>query len=229
MASPLESYDRAFGWFYSAPSYADALAPAVGAFFIWKFDFIGVFIFSLILQLLTAIFCFTQLGRQQIKPLNRYFNFQKFSQNYQVAIQKLTTNLTLPFILISFSILFVEGFYHAFFLLFLKNILGWSQNLVLFFGAPSSLLFLPVSLFVINLMAKQKSERNIFQGGLIYSAFSIFLGILLPFLNFLNVLFIELGRGFGGLMTGSGRSGLVRQRLKETPEEAGAIDTFFLL
>ncbi len=50
MGSKLENPDRAFGWFYTAPSYADALAPAVGALIIWRFDFIGVFVLSLILQ-----------------------------------------------------------------------------------------------------------------------------------------------------------------------------------
>jgi len=34
ISSPLENYDRAFGWFYSAPFYADALAPVLGALFI---------------------------------------------------------------------------------------------------------------------------------------------------------------------------------------------------
>ncbi|MDP2363757.1 MAG: MFS transporter, partial [Ignavibacteria bacterium] len=43
MGYPLENSDRSFGWFYSAPFYADAIAPAIGAFFIWKFGFVGVF------------------------------------------------------------------------------------------------------------------------------------------------------------------------------------------
>ncbi|RLC35166.1 MAG: hypothetical protein DRZ76_00965, partial [Candidatus Nealsonbacteria bacterium] len=42
MGSSLEKPDRAFGWFYSAPFYAAAVAPAIGAFFIWQFDFAGV-------------------------------------------------------------------------------------------------------------------------------------------------------------------------------------------
>ena len=33
ISSPIESYDRAFGWFYSAPFYAEAMAPAVGGSF----------------------------------------------------------------------------------------------------------------------------------------------------------------------------------------------------
>jgi MFS family permease len=100
MNSPLESYDRAFGWFYTAPFYAEALAPAVGALFIWKFNFIGVFIFSLAIQIFTAIFCFTQLKREVIRPLDKFFNFQKFQKNYQKVFQKIKAPNILPLILI---------------------------------------------------------------------------------------------------------------------------------
>ena len=31
ISSRLENYDRAFGWFYTAPFYAEAIAPAIGA------------------------------------------------------------------------------------------------------------------------------------------------------------------------------------------------------
>ena len=123
ISSPLENYDRAFGWFYSAPFYADATAPAVGALFIWKFNFIGVFIFSLILQIFTAIFCFIQLKKQGIKPLNKFFNFQRFKENYQKIFQKIKRRDVLSPISISFSVLLVSGFYQAFLVLFLKDLL----------------------------------------------------------------------------------------------------------
>ena len=42
MGFSLKQPDRAFGWFYSAPFYAAALAPAFGALLIWQFDFTGV-------------------------------------------------------------------------------------------------------------------------------------------------------------------------------------------
>jgi MFS family permease len=232
IGSKLENYDRAFGWFYTAPFYAEAIAPAVGALFIWKFNFLGVFIFSLILQIFTAIFCFTQLKKQEIKPLNKFFNFQGFQQNYQKVLQKIKRPASgypdaLPSILISFSVLLLAGFYFAFFVLCLKDSLGWSQNLILVFISVSSFLFLPISIFLINQLGKWESQKSIFQGGLISGVFSILFGALIPALNFLITLLITLGRSAGSLICNSGRSGLLSQKLKENPEETGAIDTIF--
>jgi len=48
--------DESFAWFYSAPIYVEALAPAVGAFLIWRFSFVGVFIFSFIIHFLNIIY-----------------------------------------------------------------------------------------------------------------------------------------------------------------------------
>ncbi len=227
ISTSLENYNRAFGWFYSAPFYADAIAPAVGAAFIWQFDFLGVFIFSLVLQFLTAIFCFTQLRKREVKPLDKYFNFEKFQENYQRVFQTIKTKTVLPFLLASLSILFLAGFYRAFFVLFLKDELLWSENLILIFISIFSFLFLPISLFLIRHLGKIPSEKNIFQGSIISGLFSILFGTAMPFLNFLNILLINLGRLSGALICNAGRSGLVSQRLKDQPEEAGAVDTIF--
>jgi len=227
ISSPLENYDRAFGWFYTAPFYAEALAPCIGALFIWKFNFAGVFILSLILQLFTAIFYYSQLNRQKIRPLNKFFNFQKFQQNYQKVLPRIKGRDVLPSILISFSVLLLAGFYFAFFVLFLKDSLSWSQNLILVFVSVFSAIFLPISLFLIDRLSKFKSEKNIFQGGLIAGAFSTLFGAAIPVLNFFNILIINLGKSAGALMANAGRSGLISQKLKENPEEAGAIDTIF--
>ena len=227
MASPLESYDRAFGWFYTAPFYADAFAPVVGALIIWKFNFVGVFIFSLVLQFFTAIFFTRRLGKSSIRPLGRHFNFQRFSQSYQKIFQSFSKRNVLFPILISFSVLLLAGLYSAFFILFLKNSLSWSKNLILFYTSLSSFLFLPLSIFLIRHLEKIKSEKNIFQGGMIAGFFSILFGAFFPFLNFLTVLLFDTGRSAASLVCNSGRSGLVSHELKETPEEAGAVDTIF--
>jgi MFS family permease len=166
IGSKLENYDRAFGWFYTAPFYADAFAPAVGALFIWKFNFVGVFIFSLILQIFTAIFCFNQFKKQKIKPLNKFFNLEKFQKNYHEAFQKIKEKSNLSSILISFSELILAGFYFAFFVICLKNFLNWSQNQVLVFISLLSAAFLPISIFLIPRLAKFQSEKNIFRGGI---------------------------------------------------------------
>ncbi len=227
MGSKLENPDRAFAWFYSVPFYAGAFAPVVGAFIIWKFDFFGVFIFSLVLQFLAAIYCFWQLKKQTLALVDEGFQLKSSLGNYQKVFCKIKEKATFPFVLISLSVLLLAGFYHAFFVLFLKKELFWSQNQILLFGSSLSLLFLPVSFWVIKQIGKQKSEKNIVRGGLIVGVFSILLGFVATFLTFWLSLLLMLGKSIGTLMTGSGRSGILTTKLKEYPEESAAIDTMF--
>lgn len=227
ISSSLESPDRAFGWFYSAPFYADAISPAVGAFFVWQFGFVGVFILSLAIQFFTATFCFSQLRKSARALPDRDFSLSKSKLNYGEAFRIIKEKSVLPFILISLSVLILAGFYRAYFVLFLKDNLFWSQSLILIFISVLSFLFLPISLFLIHRLGKFQSEKNIFQGGIITGLFSILLGATIPLLNFFNILFINLGRSVGALLCNASRSGLVSQRLKRHPEEAGAIDTIF--
>jgi len=225
MGSELENPDRAFAWFYSAPSYAEAVAPAVGAFFIWKFNFLGVFVFSLVLQFLNAIFCFSQL-KAQTKQLTETTTIKESSQNYLKVVQIISWKNILPFVLISFFVLILAGFNNTFFVLFLEN-LGWTQSQILIFNSILSLVFLPISLWVIKQVAKFPSEINVCWGSQITGAFSILLGSLASILNSYLAFFIMIGKYVGGLITGSGRSGLLTTKLKKFPEESAAIDTIF--
>jgi len=219
--------DRAFGWFYSAPFYADAIAPAVGALFVWQFGFVGVFVFSLVLQALTAVFCIIRLKKPASTLIDRGFNFQNFKENQRKTFSIIKSKAILPFISISLAVLLLAGFYRTYFVLFLKDELVWSQNLILIFISVFSILFLPFSLFAIRHLGKYLSEKNVFGGGLVSGLFSILFGLALPFLNFLIILLINLGRSVGSLICGAGRSGLVNKNLKDMPEEAGAVDTIF--
>jgi MFS family permease len=225
MGSKLENPDRAFAWFYSAPSYADAFAPAVGALIIWKFNFLGVFVLSLILQIFNAIFCFSQL-RKHTSQLTERIKIRESCQNYLKVLENIRVKNTLPFIFISFLVLILTGFNNTFFVLFLKN-LNWSQNQILLFNSLLSLIFLPISLWVIKQVAKFRSETNISRGSQIAGVFSILLGGLVSILNFYYIFFIMLGKSIGGLMAGAGRSGLLTTKLREHPEESAAIDTIF--
>jgi len=227
MGYPLENSDRSFGWFYSAPFYADAIAPAVGAFFIWRFDFAGVFVFSLILHLFTAIFCFIKLKKPAKPLIDNGFNLEDSQDNYKKIFKALKTKTVLPFLSVSFSVLLLAGFYRAFFVLFLKDQLVWSQELILIFISVFSVLFLPISFLLIKYLEKTNSEKNVFHGGLSAGLFSIIFGFALPILNFLSVLLINLARSAGSLICNSGRSGLVSRCLKTEPEEASALDTIF--
>jgi len=225
MGSKLENPDWAFAWFYSAPSYTDAIAPAVGAFFIWKFDFFGVFILSVIIQIFTATFCFSQLRKRNVQ-LTDSVKIKESGQNYLKVLKTVKGKNILPFVLTSFLVLILAGFNNAFFVLFLRN-LGWSQNQILIFNSILSLVFLPISIWVIRQVAKLKSEMNISRGSQITGIFSVILGGFVSILNFYSLFLIMIGKYIGGLMTGSGRSGLLTTKLREYPEESAAIDTIF--
>jgi len=225
MGSKLENPDRSFAWYYSAPSYADAIAPAIGALFIWKFGFAGVFIISLVLQVFNAIFCFVRL-RKQTTNLTENITIKESNNNYLKVLNGIKKKDISFFIFLSFLVLMLAGFNNTFFVLFLKNF-GWSQNKILFFNSLLSLVFLPISIWVIKQVAKFKSETNISRGSQITGIFSVFLGGLVGILNFYFAFFILLGQYIGGLMAGSGRSGLLTTKLKEYPEESAAVDTTF--
>ncbi len=225
MGTKLESYDRAFGWFYSANSYAAAVSPAIGALFIWKFGFQGVFILSLILQFFNAVFCYARF-RKQTGHLPDSVKIKESGRNYFTVLKNLKTKDTLIPVSISFLVLILAGFNNTFFVLFLKN-LGWSLNQILIFNSLLSLVFLPISFWVIKQVAKFKSEINISRGSQLAGIFSIFLGGLAGILNFYLIFFIMLGNSIGGLITDSGRSGLLSIKLKNYPEESAAVDTVF--
>lgn len=225
MGSNLDNPDRAFGWFYSAPSYADAVAPAVGAFFIWRFGFLGVFILSVILQILNAIFCFSNL-RDKTKQLTEDIKIKDSGRNYLEVLKSVKGKDFLPLVLASFLVLVLAGFNNTFFVLFLKG-LGWSQNQILIFSSLLSLIFLPISFWVIGKIAKRSSAANISYGSQISGVFSAMLGGLAGILNFYYIFFIMIGKYAGGLMAGAGRSGIMATKLKKYPEESAAVDTMF--
>lgn len=227
MGFPLDNADRSFGWFYSAPFYADAIAPAVGAFFVWQFNFVGVFALSLILHLFTALFCFFRLRKPARTLIDAGFGVSDSQDNYHKIFKIFVKKGILPLVLISFSVLLLGGFYHSFFVLFLKDQLAWSQNLILVFVSVFSVLFLPLSFFLIKCLEKNKSRINILRGGLIAGLMSVVFGAFAGFLNFISVLIINVSRSAGALICNSSRSGLVSRSFKTEPEEASAVDTIF--
>src|SRR3989344_1076391 len=148
MSSSLENPNRTFAWFYTAPAYAAAIAPVVGALIIWRFGFSGVFAISFCIQVLLALFCFVAL-RKKIGFRPKAVPPKQSAQNYKTVVGHITTRKVLPFIFLTFLLLvFDNGFAGTFFILFLKN-LGWSRNMILLFNALLSLAFLPVSFVVI--------------------------------------------------------------------------------
>ena len=114
MGFNLKNHNRAFGWFYTAPFYADAFAPAIGALLIWRFDFLGVFILSLVLQFLTAVFCFLKLRKRSAKLIDEGFGFKRLWQSYKKAFRKIKEKNIFALLLVSFSCLLLGGFYRSF-------------------------------------------------------------------------------------------------------------------
>lgn len=183
---------------------------------------------SIILYLINAVFSFGWLNGHiknagaetaRLKPAS--------ASNYRKVFGLLKEKSALFLIFASFAALILGGFYHAFFVLFLKNNLGWSQNEILLFNSLLSLAFLFFSLAIIKFIEKFKSEKNILQGGFAVGIFSILFGLLAPFLNFLAVFAIRVFDSVGNLIAESGRSGFLARKLKNYPNEGGAIDTIF--
>ncbi|HNY35833.1 MAG TPA: MFS transporter [Candidatus Pacearchaeota archaeon] len=224
MGSNLKNPDKAFAFFYSVPSYADALAPAIGALLIWKFGFIGVFAASVVFQILTSMYCFFSL-RKDSEKLTEDIEVHESVKNYSKIFKTMKLKGTLPLIITSFLVLIISGFNNTFFVLFLKNI-NWSQNQILIFSSLISIVYLPLSYLVIKII-KKKSVSNISYGSQIVGIFSIILGASVSFLNFYLAFIIMLGKNVGGLIANSGRSGLLTTKLKKYPEESAAIDTIF--
>lgn len=225
MRSDLESADKSFSWFYTAPSYAKAIAPAVGAVLIWKFDFAGVFTASLAIHLLTAVFCFVALKDENQRPVEK-MDIKKSLHNYSEVAGLMKEKRIFPYIAISFFMLILAGFSNTFFVLFLKD-LGWTQNKILIFNSLLSLTFLPIAFFATKTIGKVSSQKNISRGSRIAGIFYILLGLMANVLTFVSTFFIMIFASIGELMAGSGRSGLITLKLKKYPEEAAAIDTIF--
>jgi len=224
MGSNLKNPDKDFAFFYSAPSYGDAIAPVIGALLIWKFGFVGVFTISVFLQIITAIYCFLSL-KKDAEKLTENIEVIESVNNYSKIFKTIKIKGALPLIITSFIVLIIGGFNSTFFVLFLKNI-NWSQNQILIFSSLMSLVFLPLSYLVIKII-KKKSTSNISYGSQIVGLLSIILGASVSFLNFYLIFIIMLGKNIGGLIANSGRSGLLTTRLKKYPEESAAIDTIF--
>ncbi|HQK58466.1 MAG TPA: MFS transporter [Candidatus Pacearchaeota archaeon] len=225
MGAKLKNPDGSFGWFYSAANYGDAFAPALGAFLIWKFGFTGVFTAAAIIQVTAAIYCFLSLRKSQVEQVDN-IPLKESLNNYSRVVQTMGTKKSWLFIGVAFLILILGGFNNTFFPLFLKS-LGWSQNKILIFSSSLSIIFLPLSVWVIKIISQRRSEVNFSLGAKIVGVFSVILGILANYLNAVCMFFIRLGNNIGGLMASSGRSGLMAANLKEYPKESAAVDTIF--
>ncbi|OHA63318.1 MAG: hypothetical protein A2748_02705 [Candidatus Wildermuthbacteria bacterium RIFCSPHIGHO2_01_FULL_45_20] len=228
MGFHLKNPNRSFGWFYSSSLYVDILAPALGALLIWFGNFYLVFLASLIAHVLNVIFVAWRLYAKA-KVLKDHTNIRQMAGNFKEMGKGLAHRMMLAALAVSLATLFVTGIYRSFFFVFLREE-GWQEQSILLYGTISSIAFALFSLLVIKRLGRESSVQAIREGGGIFSLTTILLGFgvfFAPLLNFVSVLIITLLHGAGGMMVGSGKSGLLSKRFFAYPEEAGALDTIF--
>ena len=229
--SETKNYSRTFGWFYSAPHYASAIAPAVGGLILWKFGFAGVFLLSVIIQFANAIYAYFRLNGYHLSPLSRegrgcVKSAEKPTPSPSPRKAHFGRNdNSIPIILLAlFATLILGGIYRAFFILFLKD-LSYSQNDIIKFISIISIIYLPLSLIVIKTMERLKSVRIISGGIIIEGIVTVILGIFAGALNLLAIFSVMLIDSLGSLAIGSGKSSWLAAKLKNRRKEAATVDT----
>lgn len=227
MTVPMRNAEQDFSWFYSAPFWADAVAPAIGAVLIWRAGFSLVFALSFAIVVVAAFFYATRLNEVAVNPRQESFSITKWLGGWRWFFYKFSRIGVMPLVTVSFAVLISSGIYHAFFILFLKDQLQWSRDFVLFYTAVSSAFFSFVYIFVIRRAQRDENKRSIMLGGTWAGIFSMLFGIFLPLLNFASVFLLDFARGASSFICNSGRSALLAKNLKDNPQEAGVLDTMF--
>ncbi len=224
------NYNNSFGWFYSAPEYASALAPAIGGLVIYKFGFPGVFALSSLIQLTNAIWAYMSL--RDLAPrgeaIPKTFTLKTLKQNYKEIFYSLRKDKVASFALIVlFIALILGGIFRPYFVLFLKD-LNYSQNNIIAFLSLLSISFIPLSWITIKYIGKITSYKNIFIGVTLDGIIFIIIGFLSNFLNIVFLFILLLIDSLAGLMAGSGKSGMIAKKFVKFKEEASTIDTILV-
>lgn len=228
-----ENYNQSFGWFYSAPEYASALAPAIGGLVIYKFGFGGVFALSVFIQFINGFYAYFKLRninttnvktpRFFLKP--QAFDFKKLRENYQTIFRSLQKDkITSLAFLVIFVALILGGIYRPYFVLFLKD-LNYTQNDIIGFFSLLSLVFIPLSWLAIKFIGKISSYKNISFGVIADGIIFMVIGLWSSFLNLIQLFLLLLVDTIAGLMVGSGKSGMMAGKFARFKEEASTIDT----
>ncbi|MBU3965076.1 MFS transporter [Patescibacteria group bacterium] len=247
-----ENYNQSFGWFYSAPQYASALAPAIGGLVIYKFGFGGVFALSVFIQFINAFYAYFKLNRINsfdgktfysepldyargkrsrniITPVKaQNFDFKNLKENYLNIFHSLKNDrITSMALAVIFVALILGGIYRPYFVLFLKD-LNYTQNDIIGFFSLLSLVFIPISWLAIKFIGKISSYKNISFGVIADGIIFVIIGLWSSFLNLIQVFLLLLVDSIAGLMVGSGKSGMMAEKFAKFKEEASTIDTIII-
>lgn len=230
------NYNSSFGWFYSAPEYASALAPAIGGLVIYKFGFAGVFALSVFIQFINGFYAYFKLKNINITSVkssgfstkSQAFNFNNLKENYQAIFCSLKKDKTASFALgVIFIALILGGIYRPYFVLFLKD-LNYTQNEIIGFFSLLSLVFIPLSWIAIKFIGRISSYKNISFGVIADGIIFIIIGLWSSFLNLMQVFALLLVDSIAGLMVGSGKSGMMAKKFAKYKKEASTIDTIIV-
>lgn len=230
------NYNNSFGWFYSAPEYASALAPAIGGLIIYKFGFGAVFTLSVIIQFLNAAWAYYKL--RNINTINNIqnnltqnkqnFAFKNLKENYQQIFISLKKDKVGSFALVVvFVALIFSGMHRPYFVLFLKH-LNYTQNDIIGFLSLLSLLFIPLSWVLIKFISKHSCYKNISLGTALSGIIFIIIGLWSNFLNLIWIFSLILFDTIAEVMDGSGKSGMMAEKFAKFKEEASTLDTILI-
>lgn len=225
MSFPMANSERGFSWFYNAPLWADALAPFLGALLVLAGGFRAAFVLSVIIQAVAAIYCAAVLLRIPTAAASN-LSFHIFFSSWKSGAKAVFKGELGSSAIISFSVLLSGGFF-TFFILFLKDVLSWGRESIIFYSAASSAFFVLAYVLLIRRRQLDDPAKNVREGGLTAGIFSILFGLFAPVLNLWSIFVFDFLRGAGSFLCNSGRSALLIRRLRGSPGEAGALDTVF--
>ncbi len=229
MNAKTESRAASFGWFYSMPTYATALAPAVGGLIIWKFGFPGVFLASLVIQLCNAAYAYLRLRRNPDALSYRSAPAQPAGagqwRRYRAVLGLLNDRrnvlVMLSFI---FATLVLGGIYRAFFVLLLEDIYG-SQAEAIKFASAAAFMYVPCSILAIRLMGVSHKTRLVGAGIAAEGLAAAVLGVFYSALSLGAIFLLNVLDSMGALVMGAGKSAFFAKKLDQYKEEASTIDS----
>jgi MFS family permease len=215
-----------FSWFYNAPYWAGAVAPALGAFLIWRYGFPAVFQISVVICFFAAVLAACMVEHPW-RLTNGSGLWPRFVRGWRASLKAVFSTATGPFVAISFAVAVVESLVHPFFVLFLKDQVGLDKGQVLQFTALAAAVFSVFYILVLKRRQTGNFNKSILRGGLVSGGATMAFGFLMPVLSYASAFVIEFARGVGGFMCGTGRSALLAKEMKGRPSEGGALDTIF--
>ncbi len=227
MAYPLRNIEHGFSWFYNAPIWADVLAPVLGGFLIWQSGFNTVFSLSVAITLSALAVAAARLWGVSARLNGRKISVAAWARRWKNLFIRVADIKMMPYLAVSLAVLWMGGLYAAFFVLFLKDSLSWSREMVILYTAVSSALFSIIYVAFIRGRQKNNGKASIIKGAAAAGLFSGFLGVPAAWLAIPAVFAFDFFKSAGSFLCNAGRSSLIARKFSDEPEEAAAFDTIF--